>query len=376
MVIIDMKDFHPKQIYQQQISQQLLKPNEAQALIVDKLDEMFWQLNGRHQKNWGLLRRKFQPHTHIGLYLYGDVGTGKTMLMDLFFQSLPFENKLRAHFHQFMRSVHQQLFQLQGKRNPLEIVAKQFAKTTRVICLDEFMVDDIGDAMILAGLIQAIFKQKICLLTTSNLAPDDLYKNGLQRQNFLPAIELIKNNLTVLKLNDHTDYRKIYQAQATHYFTPLHAKSLEKLAHAFKKLHQNQPTSSEPIFINHRDIPVINRSKNAIWFDFDVICQPGRCQNDYLDLCQTYQYFFISNVKIIPPNQHDKIRLFIKLIDILYDNHCQVYLQAQTPPAGLYPAGKLQFEYLRSVSRLSEMQSMHYSQFTHAKIQALTASTP
>lgn len=297
-----------------------------------------------------------------GLYFWGGVGRGKTYLMDNFFESLPFEEKMRAHFHRFMRRVHRELRLLDGVKNPLETVADNIAAEARVICFDEFFVADIADAMLLGGLLELLFARGVTLVATSNIAPDRLYENGLQRQRFLPAIALLNEHTRVIHVDGGVDYRLRTLEQAQLYHTPLDSSAEQAIEEAFNSL---VPASGEvrvsvDISIEGRKIPCRSVAEDVVWFDFDVICNIPRSQNDYIELAREFHAVLVANVCQMGRNNEDQARRFINLVDEFYDRNVKLVLSAEVPLPSLYSEGRLGFEFQRTRSRLLEMQSHEY----------------
>lgn len=311
----------------------------------------------RHRRHFGLLRKRKCVH---GMYLWGGVGVGKTLLLDCFYESLPTDQKLRMHFFEFMRYIHDELRKLSGKKNPLTLIAKQLSRQAVVLCFDEFFVKDIVDAMLLGELLQCLFKEGITIVTTSNIEPDKLYERGLQRGNFLPAIAALKQHTDVVHLRTSTDYR--LQAVTAHgvYFVPADEQADREMQHLFALLSHGNAMSHAPITIANRAIPIKQEAHDVIWFDFKVLCHVPRSQQDYLFLAERYQYVFISNLPRIKANEKNTIRLFITLIDILYDHHCRLVLSANVGINEIYTEGDMLFEFARTASRLTEMQSTTY----------------
>jgi cell division protein ZapE len=296
-----------------------------------------------------------------GIYFWGGVGRGKTYLMDNFYDSLPFEQKRRTHFHRFMRDVHHQLTGLQGEKNPLERVADDIAKNARIICFDEFFVSDITDAMILGGLFEALFARGVVLLATSNIIPDGLYKNGLQRSRFLPAIKLINERTEIVNVDGGVDYRlrTLEQAELFHY--PLDEAAETSLANSFTNLapdHEHCEIDVD-IEVEGRGIRAKRVGDDVVWFDFYAICDGPRSQNDYIELAKEFHAVLISDVPQFQ-NKDDLARRFINLVDEFYDRGVKVVLSAAVPLGELYSGGKLSFEFERTISRLLEMQSHEY----------------
>nr|WP_273440244.1 cell division protein ZapE [Sedimenticola selenatireducens] len=308
-------------------------------------------------------QREINPAT--GLYLWGGVGRGKTWLVDLFFNQLPFDNKLRIHFHHFMRNTHESLSRLKGVKNPLDRVAESLAARTRILCLDEFIVTDIGDAMILAQLLKSLFSRGVTLVTTSNTAPDNLYRNGLQRASFLPAIELIKQHTRVIHLDSTTDYRLRYLQQATVYHTPLGAAVNQRLIEEFEQLAPEPGQSGGTISLYWREIPVQRLADDLIWFDFFAICGPPRSQADYLELARCYHTVIISDIPLLTGELDDAARRFVFLVDEFYDRGVKLIISAAAGPLDLYRGERLKAEFERAVSRLQEMQSIEYLSREH-----------
>lgn len=302
--------------YQQQCQQGNIQPDPEQLAALEAFQAVSDQL--QQKKTSGILRLR-KPKPVQGLYIWGGVGIGKTLLMDCFFHTLPFPQKLRLHFHAFMYKIHQELKRLQGSKNPMQIIANDFAKKYRVICFDEFVVSDIVDAMLLARLLQALVGEGICFVTTSNSAPDDLYKNGLQRTSFLPAIALIKEHMRVLHLMSKQDYRLLQLKKTGVYFTPDDAKAAADMADAFERVTHGHELIAEPLIIHDREIPFIKRTHEVIWFDFNVLCNIPRSQQDYLTLATEYKIIFLSHVPVLQTQSKNVIHLFIRLIDVVYD---------------------------------------------------------
>lgn len=311
----------------------------------------------RRSNIFSLLRK---PKLVPGLYLWGGVGIGKSFLMDCFYQRLPFLNKIRMHFHQFMQMIHDELKIYQGNKNPLNLIARKLAKKYLLVCLDEFFVSDIADAMLLSQFFHALFLHGVCLVTTSNIMPDDLYKNGLQRKSFLPTISLLKQHTTVLHLPSIVDYRLHNKKEAGIYFSPNNDITHKKMEFNFTTLSNNAPITANPIQIGNRYIEVIKKTDNLIWFDFKIICAIPRCQQDYLEIVKTYHTIFISNIPILSPDEKNQISLFIRLIDILYDNRIRLVISSEVPVDKIYHQGQFYFDFLRTRSRLLEMQSEEY----------------
>ena len=313
-----------------------------------------------------------QQATIKGLYFWGGVGRGKTYLMDVFYQCLPFENKQRTHFHRFMRYVHGRLAVHTGVKNPLQLVAQELAKESRIICFDEFFVTDITDAMILAQLLDSLFGLGVVLVATSNIEPKGLYENGLQRQRFLPAIALLEGYTEVINVDGGVDYRLRTLSQAELYHWPLDEAADVSLASSFAALvPMLMPVLAEPrstdsgnengiVNINGRDFTFIRQSDGIIWFTFDQLCVKPRSQNDYLELACEFHGLIISNVPCLRVGMEDQARRFVNLVDVCYDASLKVIISAEVPLLELYSGGQLDFVFRRTLSRLQEMQSYEY----------------
>ncbi|WP_438952267.1 cell division protein ZapE [Porticoccus sp.] len=361
----------PLQRYQQDLLQPSFSYDPAQEQAVALLQALYEKLL---VQNTGLgdrsifrrLREHFRPPRPVvpirGLYFWGGVGRGKTYLMDNFFESLPFEEKMRAHFHRFMRRVHRELRLLDGVKNPLEKVADNIAAEARVICFDEFFVADIADAMLLGGLLELLFARGVTLVATSNIVPDRLYENGLQRQRFLPAIALLNEHTQVVNVDGGVDYRLRTLEQARLYHTPLDENAERAIEKAFSHL---VPASGEvqvaiDITIEGRKIPCRSVAEDVVWFDFDVICNIPRSQNDYIELAREFHAVLVGNVRQMGRSNDDQARRFINLVDEFYDRNVKLVLSAEVPLPVLYTEGRLGFEFQRTASRLLEMQSHEY----------------
>ncbi|WKE65097.1 cell division protein ZapE [Gallaecimonas kandeliae] len=318
-----------------------------------------------------------------GLYLWGDVGRGKTMLMDLFHAALPEGQKRRMHFHRFMAWVHEELRSESGHAEPLRLIARRLAKGCKVLCFDEFFVSDIGDAMILARLFEALFDEGLVLVATSNIPIGRLYENGLQRDRFLPGIALLLAHCEELHLDGGEDHRLRHLRFQKTCFLPGEAD--------FKELFQRlEPgaASQDPLGVCGRPIPVIRAGRQAAWFDFEALCGGPRSALDYIELAGRFRTLLVTGVPLLGGEAKewikargtedgveaiatgerqvryavgdDPARRFIALVDELYDQQVALYLEAAAPPAELYLGGALTFEYRRTQSRLTEMQSAEY----------------
>lgn len=294
-----------------------------------------------------------------GIYLYGPVGTGKTFLMDLFYQEVSEPRKGRFHFHHFMQQVDVQLRRLQGHQDPLRYLAREIAKSLRLLCFDEFLVYDVAQAMILAELLQALFAEGIVLVTTSNTPPDDLYLNGVQRARFVPAIELIKSHCEVISLSHQRDYRLEREQSLETYFYPLNRDNEKKLAEQFITL-ETKIQNKGLLMIQNREIAFIQCGEKTVWFDFKAICNLQRSQLDYLEIADRFSTVFVSGIPDLNKNSSVFVILFIQLVDVLYDRGIRLVISAEVPLTELYVAGAMFNEFKRILSRLEEMQSLDY----------------
>lgn len=298
-----------------------------------------------------LLKRSWFRKAPLGIYLWGPVGCGKTFLMDRFFHALPFAEKERLHFHRFMLFVHQSLKAYQGQANPIKKIAQNFAKHARILCFDEFYVSDIADAMILANLLKALFSQGVTLVATSNLSPHALYANGLQRDKFLPAIDLINHHTRVLEMKSSVDYRLAYFSGHPLY----HVGSMDN---AFERHH-------EVIVINDRKVLTEGICDNAVWFSFAVLCQSARHTHDYIEIARCYRTVYLSDVPIMRATDEDAARRFIALVDEFYERHVILIISAAAPLTAIYQGNRYRLEFQRTISRLTEMQSKTYLEKPH-----------
>lgn len=282
------------------------------------------------------------------------------MLMDIFYDSLPFKQKSRQHFHHFIHRIHQQLQLHKNRQNPLALVAGSLAQQSRVLCLDEFHVNDITDAMLLSGLLAMLSEHGVCLVTTSNYKPDDLYKNGLQRSRFLPAIALIKARMEVLNLDNDTDYRLEALRKRGTYHYPLTDESRELMQTAFETLTSHEQWEEGFIVINNRKISVERIADGVIWFDFETLCNSPRSQADYIEIACRHHSILLSGLPAMGDMENDAARRFLNLLDVFYDRRVKLIIAAEVPIEKIYTGRRLAFEFQRATSRLIEMQSENY----------------
>lgn len=356
-------------VYDDLINSGKVSPDSIQRHALQRLDYIAEQLILR--KVWSsrrksLFRRRSWECPERGLYLWGGVGCGKTFLMDLFADSLPEGTAIRLHFHRFMNEVHECLTELQGNENPLEIVADELAGKGKVLCLDEFFVSDITDAMVLGTLFDALFRRGVALVTTSNIEPENLYEGGLQRDRFLPAILLIQRHCEIFNLDSGTDYRLRTLEHMRLYYTPCDRYANDAIWNSVLAL-VPEATKTEGAFvtINRRQLAVRFVAEDVVWFDFDVICGLGRAVPDYIEIAKLYHTVAITGVPRLSRGCDDLARRFVHLVDEFYDRSVNLLLAADVVIDELYAKGRLAFEMDRCRSRLLEMQSVEYLERTH-----------
>jgi cell division protein ZapE len=300
-----------------------------------------------------------------GVYLWGGVGRGKTLLMDSFHASLHRVPSERTHFYRFMRQVHAELRKIADRSDPLDAVAQHMAQSVRLICLDEFFVADIADAMILSALFEGLFRRGIILVATSNVAPQDLYKDGLQRARFLPAIELIERHMDVVHLDGGVDYRLRQLEQAPTYLDASLPQTAGELRTRFTQMAAGGATGRRVLKIEDRPIAAVATGPGMAWFEFSELCEGPRSQNDYIEIARLYHTVFIANVPIFTVQSENAARRFIMLVDEFYDRNVNLVLSGMAAPAALYQGEKLKFEFERAASRLIEMQTEAYLSGEH-----------
>ncbi|TJZ73838.1 cell division protein ZapE [Chitiniphilus eburneus] len=338
----------------------------AQAEAIDRL-EMLWQALVEFKRKRNRLFGKSllpQPDLPRGLYFWGGVGRGKSFLMDAFYAGLPYRRKRRLHFHHFMQEVHAELKKQQGSDDPLARLAEKWARAVRVLCFDEFHVSDIADAMILRRLLEQFFARGVVLVATSNYAPDNLYPNGLQRANFLPAIELIKTHMEVLNVDGGQDYRMRTLSRARTYLTPADAAADAELDTLFSAISTGRDVSGT-LTIEGRRIVARRHAPGVVWFDFATLCGDGRAQADYLQLAREYHTVLLSGIPRLGPASANAARRFTWLVDVFYDHRVKLIISAETDADTLYTEGVQASEFFRTASRLTEMQSQEYLALPH-----------
>jgi cell division protein ZapE len=339
--------------------------DESQRAAARRLQQLYTDLLGfkaaRRTQLRKLLSRVRPPR---GVYFWGGVGRGKSFLMDCFFDAVPYRRKRRVHFHAFMQQVHDALKKHKAEADPLAKVADELAASTRLLCFDEFHVSDIADAMILGRLVDALFERGVVLVATSNYPPDGLYPNGLQRQNFLPTIELLKKQLEVFELDAGIDYRLRSLERMDIYMVPNGPAADARLAEDFRQI-CGEPCPPGPLTVLGRTLVTRNRSLGAVWFDFHELCGGPRSQNDYLELARRYHSMLISDVPKMGREHANEARRFTWLVDVLYDFRVKLILSAEVEAHLLYTEGPNAHEFVRTVSRLIEMRTREYLAAPH-----------
>jgi cell division protein ZapE len=349
--------------YRSIIEQSGFKRDPDQEMVLAAFEALAHTLKQKPRTKGWLWKR--QPVLVEGVYLWGGVGRGKTWLMDLFcsyHRELGIE---RHHFHSFMRQVHASMRKLEGGSSPMHLIATEMAKRFRILCLDEFHVIDIGDAMLLRGLLEALERAGITLVTTSNQPPDNLYLGGIQRGSFLPAIEILNRNNRVIELVGERDYRlQLFEASSV-YHTPLEDEATVNLSREFDRLAGEKIEVLGRFPVPGRAIRFFKRGGGVIWCDFNALCGPPRWQNDYLELARSHHTVFVSDIPHLDGTWDDRTRRFINLIDVFYDRRVKLVVSAENPPHEIYSGTRLKFEFQRTASRLKEMQSATYLEMPH-----------
>ncbi len=360
----------PLERYQADLKRPDFFHDAAQENAVRHLQRLYDDLIAREHGKSGLMGKLFgkKPQGPVkGLYFWGGVGRGKTYLVDTFFDALPFEQKMRTHFHRFMKRVHEEMKTLKGEKNPLTIIGKRFADEARVICFDEFFVSDITDAMILATLMEELFKNGVSLVATSNIVPDGLYKDGLQRARFLPAIALLKEHTDIVNVDSGVDYRLRALEQAELFHFPLGPAAEESLLTSFRSLLPDctHMVENEALMIENRAIHAVRVCEDVAWFEFRELCDGPRSQNDYIELGKIFHAVILANVEQMSVAKDDMARRFINLVDEFYDRNVKLIISAEVELKDLYTGGRLSFEFQRTLSRLLEMQSHEFLSRPH-----------
>ena len=349
-----------RELYRRTLAERGYRSDPAQLRAIDSLErcENEWA-DYKARRSSALAKLISRPPIPRGVYMWGGVGRGKSFLMDCFFNAVPLQRKTRLHFHEFMREVHRELAEMHGTSDPLLHLGKSIARRFRLICLDEFHVADITDAMILYRLLESLFENRVSIVTTSNFPPDDLYPNGLHRERILPAIALLNDKLEVINVDAGHDYRQQTLQDVELYHTPLGAESDAAMTKTFDRLAEARDES--PVLkIEHREIRTRRRAGGVVWFDFKELCGGPRSQNDYLELASQFHTLLLSGVPQMSPRLASEARRFTWLVDVLYDRRVKLILSAAVEPDLLYTEGPLAHEFPRTVSRLREMRSAEF----------------
>jgi cell division protein ZapE len=367
----------PRTLYQQEIADKLLLPDTAQERVVEQLQLLYEALLNEPESSVSNKGRsksflhRFRKSSSLsqttviapkGVYLWGGVGRGKTHLCDMFYKTVPTKKKLRMHYHRFMLLVHQELREQGNVVDPVDKITALWAKKVKLLVLDEMHINDITDALLMRNLLKGLFERGVVLVTTSNRIPDDLYKDGLQREQFLPAIALLKQHTQVLNLNSEQDYRMRALEHTETYLTPIDSSVQQKLEACFDEIsgHDDEQLRLGEVVINDRAIPMVKRATGVIWFDFDALCNSHRSNQDYIEITNYFHTVIISNIPVMDKYKEDAARRFVNMIDEFYDHNTNLIISAQVPANQLYVGEKLEFEFDRAVSRLLEMQSEEY----------------
>ncbi|HEY5805496.1 MAG TPA: cell division protein ZapE [Lysobacter sp.] len=362
----------PSTLYAAGVARGDWNDDPAQHAALRELDRLHAALPEPRRRGLldGLLGRK--PQAAQGLYLWGGVGRGKTFLIDMFYDSLPADNgdgdvigKRRTHFHRFMREVHSQLRAHAGESDPLASIAREWGQQLRVLVLDEFFVNDIGDAMLLGRLLERLFAEGVALVTTSNTEPRNLYKDGLQRASFVPAIAQLERHCRVLHLDSAHDYRLRALTRSPVYRAPLDAASDTWLGERWHELTATCPREDGPLVIDGREIPVRALAEGHAWFDFAALCEGPRAASDYIEIATECHTVLVGGIPVFDGSNDDPARRFVHLIDELYDRHVNLVCTAAVTPTALYAGSKLAHAFERTASRLIEMQSAEYLALEH-----------
>lgn len=372
-----MQSISPTSRYLQALNDGSHQPDDVQKDAVNRLESIYQALiaktppapqTGGLMARFGKLLGKREPSANApvrGLYMWGGVGRGKTWLMDLFYHSLPGERKQRLHFHRFMLCVHEELTALQGQTDPLEIIADRFKAETDVLCFDEFFVSDITDAMLLGGLMKALFARGITLVATSNIPPDELYRNGLQRTRFLPAIDAIKAHCDIMNVDAGVDYRLRTLTQAHLWLSPRNNETQQQMDKLWLALAGAKRENAPTLEVNHRPLPTMGVENQTLAVSFITLCVDARSQHDYIALSRLFHTVLLFDVPVMTPLMESEARRFIALVDEFYERHVKLVVSADAPLYEIYQGERLKFEFQRCLSRLQEMQSEEYLKRSH-----------
>ena len=348
----------PSELYLNLIDEGQLSFDEEQAKLLEKFNHLNESLTKRSKSWFGQKKIK-------GLYIRGEVGRGKTQMMDIFFETLNIQEKKRVHFHRFMKILHDDLDKISAQKDPLKKVAKDISKKTKVLCFDEFYVEDIGDAMLLGRFINELFENKVTLITTSNTHPDNLYRDGLHRSRFLPAIKSIKENCEIYELNSAQDYRLRTLEQLEIFIIGKGDQGIKELESNFTELTNGEFQDGQKIKILGREINTIKLAQGSLWVSFKEICEGPRSAKDYIEVCSEFHTLFVSNVPIMKGSNDDSARRFIALVDECYERNVNLILSMETELEQIYSGERLLEPFKRTISRLEEMRSKEYLSRPH-----------
>ena len=348
----------PSELYLNLIDDGQLSFDKEQAKLLEKFNHLNESLTKRSKSWFGQKKIK-------GLYIRGEVGRGKTQMMDIFFETLNIQEKKRVHFHRFMKILHDDLDKISAQKDPLKQVAKEISKKTKVLCFDEFYVEDIGDAMLLGRFINELFENKVTLITTSNTHPDNLYRDGLHRSRFLPAIKSIKENCEIYELNSAQDYRLRTLEQLEIFIIGKGNQGIKELESNFTELTNGEFQDGQKIKILGREINTIKLAQGSLWVSFKEICEGPRSAKDYIEVCSEFHTLFVSNVPIMKGSNDDSARRFIALVDECYERNVNLILSMETELEQIYSGERLLEPFKRTISRLEEMRSKEYLSRPH-----------
>ena len=348
----------PSELYLNLIDDGQLSFDKEQAKLLEKFNHLNESLTKRSKSWFGQKKIK-------GLYIRGEVGRGKTQMMDIFFETLNIQEKKRVHFHRFMKILHDDLDKISAQKDPLKKVAKEISKKTKVLCFDEFYVEDIGDAMLLGRFINELFENKVTLITTSNTHPDNLYRDGLHRSRFLPAIKSIKENCEIYELNSAQDYRLRTLEQLEIFIIGKGDQGIKELESDFTELTNGESQDGQKIKILGREINTIKLAQGSLWVSFKEICEGPRSAKDYIEVCSEFHTLFVSNVPIMKGSNDDSARRFIALVDECYERNVNLILSMETELEQIYSGERLLEPFKRTISRLEEMRSKEYLSRPH-----------
>lgn len=347
-------------LYQQHLGKRGFVADGSQRRAVERLQQLYEEWTAyKARRDTALKRLIIKPPLPKGAYLWGAVGRGKSFLIDSFYLCVPLARKRRVHFHHFMREIHRDLDELKGSEDPIAAVAARTARRYRLICFDEFHVSDIADAMILGRFLEQVMARGVVFCMTSNYPPDGLYPNGLQRERFLPAIELLKEKLDVIHVDNGTDYRRLKLERLKVYHAgPGSQSGMENIFHELKDVEEEL----QPLDVEGRTIGYRKRAGGLVWFDFEALCGGPRSYADYVDLARRFHTVMLSGVPRMSPKNADAARRFTWLVDVFYDDRVKMVIAAEAEPEQLFPEGEHCAEFQRTASRLHEMQSTDYLQ--------------